>query len=77
MPGNVVRRITPGKDTQKGYCREVFVSADVRIKGTSFVIKNVASERLRPLDSIVRDDVVCLDSWVGSTKTVHEKLVLK
>lgn len=77
MPGNVVRRIGPGKDTQKGYCRHVFVSADVRIKGTSFILKNISSDRLRPLDSFVEDDVVCLDSWVGSTKRIEEKLVLK
>ncbi|KAG4067201.1 hypothetical protein HA402_000192 [Bradysia odoriphaga] len=77
MPGNVVRRIGPGKDTQKGYCRHVFVSADVRIKGTTFVLKNISSDRLRPIDTFIEDDVVCLDSWVGSTKRIEEKLVLK
>lgn len=77
MPGNVVRRIGPGKDIQKGYCRHVLVSADVRMKGTSFVLKNISSDRLRPLDTFVEDDVVCLDSWVGSTKRIEEKLVLK
>lgn len=77
MPGNVVRRIGPGKDTQKGYCRHVFVSADVRMKGTTFVLKNISSDRLRPIDTFIEDDVVCLDSWVGSTKRIEEKLVLK
>ncbi|KAJ6622674.1 (E3-independent) E2 ubiquitin-conjugating enzyme [Pseudolycoriella hygida] len=77
MPGNVVRRIGPGKDTQKGYCRNVFVSADVQVKGTTYVLRNVSSERLRPLDTFVEDDVVCLDSWVGSIKRIDEKLILK
>lgn len=77
MPGNVVRRIGPGKDTQKGYCRYVLVSADVRIKGTTYVLKNISADRLRPMDAFTEDDVVCLDSWVGSTKRIEEKLVLR
>lgn len=77
MPGNVVRRIGPGKDTQKGYCRHVFVSADVRIKGTTFVMKNIPADRLRPMEMFTEDDVVCLDSWVGSMKRIEVILVLK
>lgn len=77
MPGDVVRRIIPGKDTQKGYCREVLVSADVNIKGTSYIAKHITSDRLRPLITMLRDNAVCLDSWVGSTKSINEKLILK
>lgn len=77
MPGDVVRRIIPGKDTQKGYCREVLVSADVSIKGTPYITKNIKSDRLRPLLTMLRDNAVCLDSWVGSTKSINEKLILK
>lgn len=77
MPGDVVRRLIPGKDTQRGYCRDIFVKADVRILGSKYVLKNVAADRLRPLNSMPRDNAVCLDSWVGSTKSVDEKLVLK
>jgi ubiquitin-conjugating enzyme E2 O len=43
MPGDVVRRLVPGKDTQRGYCREIFVKADVRVIGTKYVVKNVSS----------------------------------
>ncbi|XP_055623430.1 (E3-independent) E2 ubiquitin-conjugating enzyme [Toxorhynchites rutilus septentrionalis] len=77
MPGDVVRRMIPGKDTQRGYCHEIFVKADVKVVGTKYVIKNVASDRLRPLMSMPKDNAVCLDSWVGSTKNINEKLVLK
>lgn len=31
MPGDVVRRMIPGKDTQRGYCHEIFVKADVKV----------------------------------------------
>uniref|UniRef100_A0A182P300 UBC core domain-containing protein n=1 Tax=Anopheles epiroticus TaxID=199890 RepID=A0A182P300_9DIPT len=77
MPGDVVRRMVPGRDTQRGYCQEITVRADLRIVGTKYVIRNVASDRLRPLLSMPKDSAVCLDSWVGSTKQVNEKLVLK
>lgn len=26
-----MRKIVPGKDTQRGYCHEIFVRADVRV----------------------------------------------
>ncbi|CAD6992973.1 unnamed protein product [Ceratitis capitata] len=61
MPGDVVRRLVPGKDTQRGYCRNISCHADVKVLGTKYVIKNRC----------------CLDSWVGSTKDVEEKAVLK
>lgn len=77
MPGDVVRRLIPGKDTQRGYCRDIFVKADVRVLGSKYILKNVTADRLRPLISMPRDNAVCLDSWVGSTKSVDEKLVLK
>lgn len=72
-----MRRLTDG-DTQRGYCREINVKADLKILGNSrFVIKDVASERLVPLVSMPRDNAVCLDSWVGSTKNIDEKLTLR
>uniref|UniRef100_A0AAG5CNL6 UBC core domain-containing protein n=1 Tax=Anopheles atroparvus TaxID=41427 RepID=A0AAG5CNL6_ANOAO len=77
MPGDVVRRLVPGRDTQRGYCHEILVRADLRIVGTKYVVRNVPSERLRPLLSMPKDSAVCLDSWVGSTKQINEKLVLK
>lgn len=77
MPGDVVRRMT-NSDTQRGYCREIHVKADLKIIGNSrYVIKDVSSERLVPLVSMPRDNAVCLDSWVGSTKNIDEKLTLR
>uniref|UniRef100_A0A182XVP0 UBIQUITIN_CONJUGAT_2 domain-containing protein n=1 Tax=Anopheles stephensi TaxID=30069 RepID=A0A182XVP0_ANOST len=77
MPGDVVRRMVPGRDTQRGYCHEITVKADLRIIGTKYVVRNVCSDRLRPLLSMPKDSAVCLDSWVGSTKQIMEKLILK
>ena len=37
MPGDVVRRLIRGCDTQRGYCRGVSVRASVEILGTKQV----------------------------------------
>lgn len=76
MPGDVVRRLVAGKDTQCGYCREINMKADVKILGTKFVVQGVNSERLKPVN-MPNDNAVCLDSWVGSTKEVEEVITLR
>ncbi|XP_047529947.1 (E3-independent) E2 ubiquitin-conjugating enzyme isoform X2 [Vanessa atalanta] len=76
MPGDVVRRLIAGKDTQRGYCRDIAMTAALQIVGTKHVIPHVASERLQPLEEFTPDLAVCLDSWVGTSKAVHSKLRL-
>lgn len=68
MPGDVVRRLIAGKDTQRGYCRDIVMTAALQIVGTKHVIPHVASERLQPLEEFTPDLAVCLDSWVGTSK---------
>lgn len=50
MPGDVVRRMIKGKDTQRGYCRDIKVTACVQVVGTKQVIPSVKSENLVPLE---------------------------
>lgn len=50
MPGDVVRRMIKGKDTQRGYCRDIKVTACVQVVGTKQVIPSVKSENLIPLE---------------------------
>lgn len=70
MPGDVVRRLIAGKDTQRGYCRDIVMTAALQIVGTKHVIPSVASERLQPLEEFTPDLAVCLDSWVGTSKVM-------
>lgn len=77
MPGDVVRRMIAGKDTQRGYCRDILVRADVKVLDSKYVVKNISANRLRPLISMPQDNAVFYDSWIGSTKSVNEKLLLK
>ncbi len=66
MPGDVVRRLIVGKDTQRGYCRDVNVRASVEIVGTQQVVFDVDSKDLIPLEEFTVDVAVCLGnfSWL-------------
>ncbi|CAB0012759.1 unnamed protein product [Nesidiocoris tenuis] len=54
MPGDVVRRMIKGKDTQRGYCRHMEVTASIQIVGTRHIINGVNSKDLEPIE-------VCVD----------------
>lgn len=76
MPGDVVRRMIKGKDTQRGYCRDIELTACVQVIGTKQVLTNIRSEDLVPLEEFATDIAVCMDSWVGGIKMTHFKLWL-
>ncbi|XP_034193400.1 (E3-independent) E2 ubiquitin-conjugating enzyme [Osmia lignaria lignaria] len=76
MPGDVVRRMIKGKDTQRGYCRDIELTACVQVIGTKQVLTNIRSEDLVPLEEFATDISVCMDSWVGGIKMAHFKLWL-
>ncbi|XP_068204113.1 (E3-independent) E2 ubiquitin-conjugating enzyme UBE2O isoform X3 [Palaemon carinicauda] len=76
MPGDVVRRLIRGKDTQRGYCRQVHVTSSVQVVGTKHVILNVDSNQLTPLEEFTTDIAVALDSWVGMVHMVKCRLVM-
>lgn len=51
MPGDVVRRLIKGRDTQRGYCRQVRVMARVQlVMGGKHVLPCVNSVNLTPLE---------------------------
>lgn len=77
MPGDVVRRMVKGRDTQRGYCRNINVFASVQIMGTKQVIFGVESKDLTPLEQFTSDVLVCLDGWVGMIRTVNSKLTVR
>ena len=77
MPGDVVRRLILGKDTQRGYCRQVAVRASVEIVGTQQVVFDVDSKDLVPLEEFTADVAVGLGSWVGMIKHIDSVITLK
>uniref|UniRef100_A0A1I8PX28 UBC core domain-containing protein n=1 Tax=Stomoxys calcitrans TaxID=35570 RepID=A0A1I8PX28_STOCA len=77
MPGDVVRRLVRDKETQRGYCRDINMRADVKVLGTKYVVKNVNAERLKVVTRWERDSAVYLNSWVGSIKDVEKKAIIR
>ncbi|GAB6031161.1 hypothetical protein CHUAL_007964 [Chamberlinius hualienensis] len=77
MPSDVVRRVVKGKDTQRGYCRNVDVIASCQILGTRQVLYNINSKDLTPLEEFSVDIAVYMDSWVGMVKAVKSKIYLR
>lgn len=63
MPGDVVRRMIKGKDTQRGYCRDIELTACVQVIGTKQVLTDIKSEDLIPLQ--VTAEVLC-DSTIAA-----------
>ena len=49
MPGDVVRRMIAGEDSQRGYVRTTHVNCHLQIIGSSKVIRNVSSSNLTPI----------------------------
>ncbi|XP_023240640.1 (E3-independent) E2 ubiquitin-conjugating enzyme UBE2O-like isoform X2 [Centruroides sculpturatus] len=77
MPGDVVRRLIKGKDTQLGYCRNTHVLAAVQLIGTKQVIPDINSKDLIPLEEFSADIAVFLDSWVGMVKIVKSDITVQ
>lgn len=68
MPGDVVRRLIPGQDTQGGYCKDVKVRATIQIVGTQYVIPHVSSRTLSNLEVLLTHSWVNLNviAWISA-----------
>lgn len=78
MPGDVVRRMIKGKDTQRGYCRDIKVTACVQVVGTKQVIPSVKSENLVPLEVSGNADTIfslVLELRVKKENAIHAILL--
>lgn len=65
IPGDIVRRLEHGKETQRGYCKESKQFATVQIVGTDKIIEKVASDRLTNVSPYDVNAAVCLDKKYG------------
>lgn len=65
IPGDVVRRLEHGKETQRGYCKESRQYATVEIVGTDKIIEKVPSERLKNVNPYDINVAVCLGNKYG------------
>ena len=49
MPGDVIRRLGEGKDSQRGYVCDTRVSCHLQVLGTHSVVLDVDSRQLQPM----------------------------
>ncbi|ELU16979.1 hypothetical protein CAPTEDRAFT_224111 [Capitella teleta] len=78
MPGDVVRRLVEGRESQKGFVTGTKVKCHVQILGRNRVICDIDSRHLVPLkfwDTEPGD--IYLDSWVGKIESIVESVTLK
>ncbi|ESO05699.1 hypothetical protein HELRODRAFT_191359 [Helobdella robusta] len=78
VPGDVVRRMIQGQESQKGYVFKTRITCVLRCLNQSFIVSNVDSSSLLPLLRFNSDSHdVYLDDWVGVVKKVSERVVVK
>lgn len=65
IPGDVVRRLENGRETQRGYCKESKQYATVQIVGTDKIIERVPSERLQYISMCDTNTAICLGKKYG------------
>ncbi|XP_013412226.1 (E3-independent) E2 ubiquitin-conjugating enzyme UBE2O [Lingula anatina] len=78
MPGDVVRRLIQGENSQRGFVSMTDITCHVLILGTNKVITNVNTKELRNLEEWDPEPGdVTLDSWVGRIDLINQELILK
>ncbi|XP_017781581.1 PREDICTED: (E3-independent) E2 ubiquitin-conjugating enzyme [Nicrophorus vespilloides] len=76
LPGDIVRRLEDGKETQRGYCRSSKQVATVQILGTDKVIENVSQDRLENMLKFNYGSAVCLNNKFGRIMNFDQKVTL-
>ncbi|XP_050394975.2 (E3-independent) E2 ubiquitin-conjugating enzyme UBE2O [Patella vulgata] len=78
MPGDVIRRITNGKDSQQGFVQDMDIICHVHILGTDKYIYNINSKDLIPIDEFdTNPGEVTLDSWIGGIENINRKITIR
>lgn len=65
IPGDIVRRLEQGRETQRGYCKESKQFATVQVVGTDKIIEKISSDRLQNVSPYDINAAVCLDMKYG------------
>uniref|UniRef100_A0A0B7AQH6 UBC core domain-containing protein n=1 Tax=Arion vulgaris TaxID=1028688 RepID=A0A0B7AQH6_9EUPU len=76
MPGDVVRRLIPGQESQCGFVMDMDVRCHLRILCSNKYIYNVNSKDLTPLQKFEYGQEVMLDSWLGRIEGFDLQVIL-
>ena len=71
IPGDIVRRLEHGKETQRGYCKEAKQYATVQVIGTHKIIEKIPGARLKTINEYEIDTAACLGSRYGRIQVVY------
>ena len=50
MPGDVVRRLIQGEDSQRGYVTNTHVKCHLQVVGTNYVLCNASTLHMKPVE---------------------------
>ncbi|EFA05319.1 uncharacterized protein LOC659924 [Tribolium castaneum] len=73
-PGDIVRRLEDGKETQRGYCKKTKQFATVQIVESDKVIEHVPDSRLCFVKPFQVGDAVCLGDKFGRIQSIDEMI---
>ncbi|KAF5306922.1 hypothetical protein FQA39_LY00152 [Lamprigera yunnana] len=74
IPGDIVRRLENGKETQRGYCKETKQYATVKVVGTDRIIERVNADRLSTVTFFEYNVAVCLGTKFGRIQGIDQKI---
>ncbi|KAL3877586.1 hypothetical protein ACJMK2_035282 [Sinanodonta woodiana] len=77
MPGDVVRRLVEGQDSQRGYVKDMQVKCHLKVLGTDKWLYNIDSKDLKALGDWDPDREVTLDHWVGRIMELNDSITLR
>ncbi|XP_052265648.1 (E3-independent) E2 ubiquitin-conjugating enzyme-like isoform X2 [Dreissena polymorpha] len=77
MPGDVVRRLISGKESQRGFVQNCGIKCHLQIQGTDQFIYNIDAKDLQPQEAFDGQCRVTLDTWVGDVTYTTELVTVK
>uniref|UniRef100_A0AAR5QIV0 UBC core domain-containing protein n=1 Tax=Dendroctonus ponderosae TaxID=77166 RepID=A0AAR5QIV0_DENPD len=77
IPGDIIRRLEKGKETQRGYCKSNKQIAAVQIVGTDKVIEHVSSDRLKNVRPFDVDDAVSCGDIFGRIESIDQLVTMR
>ncbi|XP_070580497.1 (E3-independent) E2 ubiquitin-conjugating enzyme UBE2O-like [Ptychodera flava] len=77
MPGDAVRRIIAGQDSQRGIVHNVEVYVHIQVLKTKHMIYEINSRDLIPLQVFAPEVHVTMSSWLGVVRETYLRIVVK
>ncbi|KAK3607162.1 hypothetical protein CHS0354_004422 [Potamilus streckersoni] len=77
MPGDVVRRLVEGQDSQRGFVKDMQIKCHLKVLGANKWLYNIDSKDLKGLGDWDSDREVTLDQWVGRITQIDDSITLR